>query len=166
MDKRGHKKSKKQKAKSKTDYRKYPIGLIVPGFSFCTRLFVVSSSDPSKIALSFALFDKLPSASSFDVITLSSLVFKENFQWIHAKQIYMENIPYEILSTSNPSNLFLDSAKIILPSGTALSGRFVILPPEKEPVNPTIICSSNFPMKTHGAEDEFSDKGSPHRDRY
>jgi hypothetical protein len=43
----------------------------------------------------------------------------------------MENIPYEILSSSNPSNHFLDSAKIILPSGTALSGRFVvILPPE------------------------------------
>ena len=78
----------------------------------------------------------------------------------------MEYIPYEILSSSNPSNHFLDSAKIILPSSTALLGRFVLLPPEEEPVNPTIICSSNFPMKTHGAEDELSDKGSPHRDRY
>jgi hypothetical protein len=73
----------------------------------------------------------------------------------------IENIPYEILSSSNPSNHFLDSAKIILPSSTALLGRFVILPPEEEPVNPTIICSSNFPMKTHGAEDEFSENGSP-----
>ena len=75
----------------------------------------------------------------------------------------MENIPYEILSSSNH---FLDPAKIILPSATALSGRFVILPPEEEPVNPTIICSSNFPMKTHGAEDEFSENGSPEEDYF
>jgi hypothetical protein len=68
----------------------------------------------------------------------------------------MKNIPYEILSSSNPSNLFLDSTKIIFTSGTTLSGRFVILPPEEEPVNPTTICSSNFSIKPYGAEDEFS----------
>ena len=78
----------------------------------------------------------------------------------------MENIPYEILSSSNPSNLFLDSTKIILSSGTTLSGCFVILPPEDEPVNPTTICSSNFPIKPHGAEDEFSENGSPEEDYF
>ena len=77
----------------------------------------------------------------------------------------MENIPYEVLRrSSNPSNRFLYSAKIILSSGTALSGRFVILPPE-EPVNPTTICNSNLPMNPHGAEDEFLESGgSPEED--
>ena len=93
------------------------IGRIVSGFSFCNSLFGVSSSNFSKIAIKFAVFDNLPSQPVFSRYQLFS------FKWIHAKQNKrqsLENSPLEILSSSNNSSLVTDTAKTIYPRGKAI----------------------------------------------